>query len=605
MPKLNKRKFNIFLCAILPFSAVISLGGVAFSSWIANETSTDSNVSVEVGSKADSPIVIGNFKMVSSSIYFDADGTKPSSENLEISFTGTTYYSMLSEWRALRPSLSLTNSTYQTALLDLINKNYINQPEFDDLVHESGITARVDGYEFGTSKSKWTFINGNSRNFQITSSFSYGSFFCGMKPTEFFASEEFNGEKIGNQYTIEEQNEIIEDIGRLNGATYRITLRVLTNYNSATITFRTNHTQGRFSTTNSADDIVYEDVLLGDYIYFPKVSFIAATSSYYYCSNIAGSATRFENSQGKWYRYDDLLSTLRYTEVTDLIFTANRAYSQSKLFFSWPSESERSQYATPTFTYHISPGSSSTTTSDSYGGYRDVTGTASYSVTNPYWVCGGDVVSIYITPSSNVASYKVYGFKEVADGQTLTKNSRLTIEDTYNANGNGLPRIEVTPVEASKTPIESASLEPAIGTGGTAETNGVRYTVSRSSGEGTLTVPIKLNVTPTNASIVSLTYTYYGRINGDTVGRTTDEHKENSQFTGSGTVTTFNSDMTFNVALAYNTNYPSLYVGNIYYILEGTITDGTGTQIDISFATSTRSNGEVFYSKRINIYVPS
>lgn len=581
----KKLVFKPFMSASLLFFVTLSLGGLGFAGWELAEEAQEANVSADVAGASNDPLVLGGFKTISDPIYFDADGANPSKENLEIVVTGTSWHSKdYGDWEAIRPSLSFGNSTYQDIFLDLVNKGYLEVPEFDDLIHEQFSGTVYAAYDKGTSRSKWTNINGNSWTFRISTTFEYGSFFCGMKPAEFFSSEKFNGEKIGSQYTVEERNDIIADFARIESARYVITLRVLTETNANTITFKSNNASAKFAKTETQDDIVYEDVLPGDYVYFPKVSCVSQYFLHYWTGDKAGRTYTFSDSQGKWYLYDDLLSQLGYSEPIDLTIRAGWSYTQSLLYFIWPDSSVRAQYAFPSFNYHIHRSNLWEASS-----YSELTRNASYSAYNPY-VCVGDTVTLYMSPSSNVASYKIYGFEEASDGTVLTRGTTLTVNKTNlnNANGGGwFPRIEVTPAKA--VPLTGAYFAPEKLDG----EYGYSALYSATVSQGSITVPVKIVTTPANASVASVEYTVYAQRYAQP-----QQHGIDSGATVyNGSTTSINGDVSFDVDLTF------AQYGDWYYWIKGTVTDGFGNSIETSFQTGEKSDGSPLYNRYITVKV--
>lgn len=639
---LNTKKTRIrrIFSILVPFLMVSVLGGVAFGAMtIGGNVSTSNNISVGAGEAEIDKSMGINITSSTNVIYFDVDGKNSSKEQLDIIIEGGLTNSPIpSSWKAIRPSVSITTTAGQTIFDNLIIKKYLNVPQFDDLRNDSSN---------GSSLSKWTAKPSTYNwSFKITSSFSYGSFFNNLKPSEFFSSDEHNGVKRGNEYTIEEKNAIYNELAQLNSLSFAVTLRVLTETNGITVNLAagsdyTPNWTPYFATTTSWENIVYSDLLEGDYIYIPRLgrrdnnvsSFRAYNGNKSYYFNLPSSI----DYQDTWVR----LGYLRYniaqnnvqgskysvSSITSLIVEAQWESTASELAFRVLAPDSSKTYETPNFTYHLYPKNYNPVSRNSDGTTSELwpasetsglekTATVTATVYNTY-VSVGDVLSLNITPSSNVTYYKVYGFEGIEDGTILTRDAQLTVNKTVSSTSsldNHYPRIDILPNISGASAITSASFEAVVvtgdGEGGSFSdwSNTANYNVFTPNNSTTTpkNLPVKVNIEPSTTPIELITYTAYGIADvapwidypaGNQSSYTVDGFESYYDFTTSGTLTGSDLDSSniFTINLPYDTVIENKTFTHIQYVVTGTIIDGSGAISSISFAT----NADGFYTNYI------
>lgn len=365
------KKSSIGILALVMDIALVSIG---FSSWSIGTINAQTNVEAGVGTYSESALRI---KITSTSeIHFDAEITDDDGllvyggdkeESLDLAVSGFVVDPVENtNWVSIRPSLSI-DASHASLYESCIEKGYLQRPKFDDLPND---------FDGGGANSYWTsrFIYNSSNywEFTVNSTFEYGSFFNNLNPSLFFDGDDFNGEKLGFDYTKEEIKAILAELYALNGATYTITLSVITESNTTDLIFDPEEYEvvengitpgegqisksnaGKLSSTGASDPLTVSNVAKGDYVYFPEAYKTKRAFLGFKATSSVGSQTySFLGAGGQSYLFDDILSSLHLTSLpTTLTFLPEWSDLSATLTIKSPDDNSTG-YTTPTCTYRV------------------------------------------------------------------------------------------------------------------------------------------------------------------------------------------------------------------------------------------------------------
>ena len=228
---------------IIIFISICSIFSIGFSSWhlISDDGIINSNVNIASGDidEESEGAKIENLKC-DSQLLFDINDDGRNNDKLNIFATGR--ISNLSEFKNLTIDLQIngTNSTgilFSDSFKELVDIGYLSPVSFNDLTPTSEILQLESGFDVNDLEKEGTYwyyligeeLTNDYRDFTIFKKVSYGWFFNYMNPIDFFNSENSNGIKKGNEYTLAEKNNILHKFSDINSSVsnnceYQLTL---------------------------------------------------------------------------------------------------------------------------------------------------------------------------------------------------------------------------------------------------------------------------------------------------------------------------------------------------------------------------------------------